>query len=47
MERREILSEFGADGIKDYAMAYGRLGAITDDTQMALFRAEGVLRAYT
>lgn len=26
--------------------AYGRLGAITDDTQMTLFTAEGLIRAY-
>jgi ADP-ribosylglycohydrolase len=28
------------------APAYGKLGAITDDTQMTLFTAEGILRAY-
>nr|WP_286731728.1 MULTISPECIES: ADP-ribosylglycohydrolase family protein [unclassified Thiomonas] len=28
------------------APAYGKLGAITDDTQMTLFTAEGALRAY-
>jgi ADP-ribosylglycohydrolase len=32
-------------GIADYDLAYGRRGAITDDTQMTLFTAEGVLRA--
>lgn len=35
----EIRAAFGADGILDYAPAYGRLGAITDDTQMTLFTA--------
>lgn len=28
------------------APAYGRIGAITDDTQMAAFTAEGLLRAH-
>ena len=46
MRRGEILRHFGPDGIRDMAPAYGRVGAITDDTQMALFTAEGVLRAY-
>ncbi|MBN9164502.1 MAG: ADP-ribosylglycohydrolase family protein [Myxococcales bacterium] len=34
------------EGIADYLEAYGRVGAITDDTQMTLFTAEGVVRAY-
>jgi ADP-ribosyl-[dinitrogen reductase] hydrolase len=42
----EIRRRFGPDGIRDYAHAYGRLGAITDDTQMTLFTAEGLLRAW-
>jgi ADP-ribosyl-[dinitrogen reductase] hydrolase len=41
----EIRAKFGPDGIREYAPAYGRLGAITDDTQMTLFTAEGLLRA--
>ena len=41
----EIRQEFGPEGLTDYAPAYGRLGAITDDTQMTLFTAEGLLRA--
>jgi len=41
----EIKDEFGPAGLRDYAMAYGRLGAITDDTQMTLFTAEALLRA--
>lgn len=32
-------------GIADYNYAYGRRGAITDDTQMTLFTVEGMLRA--
>ena len=42
----EIRRDFGAKGIKDYVPAYGRKGAITDDTQMTLFTAEGLLRAH-
>jgi ADP-ribosylglycohydrolase len=41
----EIRSEYGQAGITDYDLAYDRCGAITDDTQMTLFTAEGVLRA--
>jgi ADP-ribosyl-[dinitrogen reductase] hydrolase len=40
-----IRARFGPRGIRDYAPAYGRLGALTDDTQMTLFSAEGLLRA--
>lgn len=39
----EIISKFGPEGISDYAMAYGKKGAITDDTQMTLFTAEGLI----
>ena len=46
MSRKEIVDRFGGQGITDYAPAYGKLGAITDDTQMTLFTAEGLLRAY-
>ena len=31
-------------GVTGYVPAYGRTGAITDDTQMTLFTAEGLLR---
>jgi ADP-ribosylglycohydrolase len=44
--RSEILERFGPDGITAYAPAYGGLGRITDDTQMTLFTAEGLLRAH-
>ena len=40
-----IRNKYGSAGITDYAAAYGRRGAITDDTQMTLFTAEGLLRA--
>lgn len=46
MSRDEILQRFGADGITAYAPAYGGLGTITDDTQMTLFTAEGLLRGW-
>ncbi|WP_417521825.1 ADP-ribosylglycohydrolase family protein [Marinobacter sp.] len=44
MPRTAILSRFGPEGITDYAEAYGGKGKITDDTQMTLFTAEGLLR---
>jgi ADP-ribosylglycohydrolase len=38
----------GPEGVSGYLPAYGReAGAITDDTQMTLFTAEGLLRAAT
>jgi len=47
LKRAEILRAFGPGGIRDMAPVYGRIGAITDDTQMAAFTAEGLLRAQT
>jgi len=44
LDRRQILGRFGPAGIRDFAPAYGGLGRITDDTQMTLFTAEGLLR---
>lgn len=46
MRRNEILQRFGPDGITNYAPAYGGIGKITDDTQMTLFTAEGLLRGW-
>jgi len=46
MSVAEIRKGFGPNGLVDYAPAYGRIGAITDDTQMTMFTAEGLLRAY-
>lgn len=46
MKRTEILRRFGPDGITQYAPAYGGLGTITDDTQMTLFTAEGLIRGW-
>ena len=41
----EIRRVYGERGLTDYAPAYGRLGAFTDDTQMTLFTADGLVRA--
>lgn len=46
MKRTEILRHFGPEGITQYAPAYGGIGLITDDTQMTLFTAEGLIRAW-
>lgn len=43
MTAAAIHRQFGPDGIADFAMAYNRKGAITDDTQMTLFTAEGLI----
>jgi ADP-ribosylglycohydrolase len=40
----EIRHRYGPAGVTGYVPAYGRAGAITDDTQMTLFTAEGLLR---
>jgi ADP-ribosyl-[dinitrogen reductase] hydrolase len=40
----EIRQRYGSAGVTGYVPAYGRTGAITDDTQMTLFTAEGLLR---
>ena len=40
----DIRRRHGPAGVTGYVPAYGRLGAITDDTQMTLFTAEGLLR---
>jgi len=45
MELAEIRSQFGPSGVTGYEMAYGRQGAITDDTQMTLFTVEGMIRS--
>lgn len=45
MSLEEIRRAFGSDGVTEFAPAYGRLGAVTDDTQMTLFTAEGLVRA--
>ncbi|WP_153457442.1 ADP-ribosylglycohydrolase family protein [Streptomyces smaragdinus] len=40
-----IRQKHGPSGLTDYAQAYGRRGAITDDTQMTLFTVDGLIRA--
>src|SRR4051812_36839596 len=41
----EIRLHYGAAGIREITSAYGVRGAVTDDTQMALFTVEGITRA--
>ncbi len=45
MDIAAIRKRFGDAGIRDFVPYAGKLGAITDDTQMTLFTAEGLLRA--
>ena len=45
MDLDQIRATFGSAGLTDFAEAYGRCGAVTDDTQMTMFTAEGLLRA--
>jgi ADP-ribosylglycohydrolase len=40
----DIRGRHGPSGVTGYVPAYGRAGTITDDTQMTLFTAEGLLR---
>ena len=46
MSATDILLDFGPMGVTNYQPAYGGLGLITDDTQMTLFTADGLLRAW-
>ncbi|MCG3039668.1 ADP-ribosylglycohydrolase family protein [Streptomyces fenghuangensis] len=41
-----IRAAHGPQGVTDYVPAYGRRGAITDDTQMTLFTVDGLIRAH-
>ncbi|MCM2579015.1 ADP-ribosylglycohydrolase family protein [Streptomyces meridianus] len=41
----DIRSRYGAEGVTDFVPAYGRRGAVTDDTQMTLFTVDGLIRA--
>ena len=45
LEWAQIQQRFGKNGIQDLQPAYGKLGVVTDDTQMMLFTADGLLRA--
>lgn len=42
----EIKRRFGPESVTGFVEAYGQIGAITDDTQMALFTAEAVIRTH-
>ena len=44
LDRFSIRRAFGPHGVRGYELAYGKIGAITDDTQMTLFTAEALLR---
>jgi ADP-ribosylglycohydrolase len=46
MSISEILRAYGPNGVTDYVEYPDGTGEITDDTQMTLFTAEGLLRAY-
>jgi len=43
---RSIRARFGPFGVTDLVTAYGKWGAVTDDTQMTLFTAEGLIEAF-
>lgn len=45
MSKLAIMQKYGNGGVQDYVEFADGTGAITDDTQMALFTAEGILRA--
>ena len=42
----EICRQFGPDGLTSYTPAHGGHGRITDDTQLSLFTAEGLIRGW-
>jgi ADP-ribosylglycohydrolase len=46
MSHSEIKSRYGDKGITSYKPSYSGIGSITDDTQMTLFTAEGLLRGW-
>jgi len=39
-----IREAHGQEGVTDFVSAYGRRGAVTDDTQMTLFTVDGLIR---
>ena len=45
MSWAEIESTFGPEGVRDFTLDYGHEAPITDDTQMTLFTAEGLVEA--
>lgn len=46
MDLKSIKSTYGQNGVRDYVEFPNGFGEFTDDTQMTLFTAEGLLRAY-
>ena len=46
MDLNTIKSTYGQNGVQDYVEFSNGFGEFTDDTQMTLFTAEGLLRAY-
>ncbi|MDR3032100.1 MAG: ADP-ribosylglycohydrolase family protein, partial [Kitasatospora sp.] len=42
----QIRAAHGPAGVAGYVPAYGRRGAITDDTQMTLFTVDGLIRSH-
>ena len=46
MKHREITGRYGDDGIKDLQIASGGKSIVSDDTQMTLFTAEGILLTF-
>lgn len=45
MKRQEIIQEYGEEGIQKLVPGEGGKAEVSDDTQMTLFTAEGLLRA--
>ena len=45
MSLREIHHQFGPKGIREFSPVYDRVGVVTDDTQLTLFTAEGLVDA--
>ena len=41
-----IIATYGNNGVQDYVEFPNNIGEFTDDTQMTLFTAEGLLRGY-
>ena len=46
MSLEEIRQRFGASGVTEMTTAFERPGTVTDDTQMTLFTADGLLRSH-
>ncbi len=46
MSLEDIHVKYGPEGITRYDQAYGRIGSITDDTQMTLWTIDGLIRAH-